>query len=86
MNRINFLHGYLLLLTILEVGEAKERINHIVESLPIKQKEVFLLRVNTELSFKEISEITGEPLNTVLSHMNYSVKKIRKALENEYSN
>ena len=69
----------------LEVNEAKEIINNIVESLPIKQKEVFLLRTQTEISFKEISEITGEPLNTVLSHMNYSVKKIRKALENEYS-
>ena len=72
-------------LTNLEVDEAKKRINNIVESLPMKQKEVFLLRMNMELSFKEISEITNEPLNTVLSHMNYSVKKIRKALENEYS-
>lgn len=61
--------------------ETKEIIDKIVNTLPIKQKEVFLLRMHAELSFKEIAELTKEPMNTVLSHMHYAVKKLRKELE-----
>lgn len=60
--------------------EAEEKISRAVDRLPVKQKEVFLLRINGELTFKEIAEITGEPLNTILSHMHYSVKKIKKII------
>jgi len=52
-----------------------------IETLSGKQKRVFLLRQHSELSFKEIAKITNEPLNTVLSHMNYAIKKIKKELE-----
>ncbi len=65
----------------------KETVNLIIEAVDIlseKQKRVFLLRQHGELSFKEIAKITNEPLNTVLSHMNYAVKKIRKQLEVKY--
>lgn len=64
-------------------AEMKKRIIKAVDSLPVKQKEVFLLRLNSRMSFKEISELTKEPLNTVLSHMHYSVKKIKRIIENE---
>ena len=60
--------------------EFKNKIQKAVEFLPFKQKEVFLLRVNSEMSFKEIAQTTNEPLNTVLSHMHYSVKKIKKII------
>jgi RNA polymerase sigma-70 factor (ECF subfamily) len=61
-------------------------INTAVENLTEKQKTVFLLRQHGDLSFKEIAETTGEPLNTVLSHMRYAIKKVRKKIEekNEY--
>lgn len=61
----------------LEVEEIRDLVKRAVASLPEKQRNVFLLRQHGELTFKEISEITCEPLNTVLSHMNYAVKKIR---------
>jgi len=64
----------------IESEELKLLINKIVKSLPEKQKNVFLLRQHGELTFKEISAVTNEPLNTVLSHMNYAVKKIKKVL------
>lgn len=51
--------------------------------LPAGQREVFLLREYSGLSFKEIAELRNEPINTVLSHMRYAVKKIKKALEAE---
>jgi RNA polymerase sigma-70 factor, ECF subfamily len=67
---------------------AKERmeiINNTIENLSTKQKSVFLLRQHGELSFKEIAESTKQPLNTVISHMHYAIKKIKKqlALEDE---
>lgn len=62
-------------------NETKEIIDKIVNTLPAKQKEVFLLRMHAELSFKEIMKLTKEPMNTVLSHMHYAVKKLRKELE-----
>lgn len=64
--------------------ENKELVNKIekyVMGLSEKQKRVFLLRQHGEFSFKEISEITNEPLNTVLSHMRYAIKKIKKQFD-----
>ena len=57
------------------------RINNSVENLSEKQKMVFLLRQHGEMSFKEIAKTTNEPINTVLSHMRYAVKKIKKQLD-----
>lgn len=59
-------------------------IEKIISSLPENQKNVFVLRQINGLQFKEISEITNLPLNTVLSNMNYAVKKIRKELVENY--
>lgn len=70
---------------IIVTKELKEKLDKIVETLPEKQKQVFLLRQFGELSFKEISEMTQEPLNTVLSHMHYAIKKIKNALRSEYA-
>jgi len=56
-----------------------------VESLPENQREVFLLRQQSNMTFKEISLITKEPINTVLSHMNYAMKKVKKIIEAEYA-
>lgn len=63
--------------------ETTQIISNAVDKLSPKQKEVFMLRVHGELTFKEISVLTGESLNTVLSHMHYSVKKLRKILRFE---
>ncbi len=64
--------------------EVKEIINKAVGKLSERQKEVFLLRVHGELTFKEIADITSEPLNTVLSHMHYALGKVKKYLGNNY--
>lgn len=65
-------------------NENMKRLEKALLALSEKQKEVFLLRLYSGTSFKEIAEITKEPINTVLSHMNYSVKKIKKVLGKEY--
>ena len=63
--------------------ETVKRINSSVQNLSDKQKQVFTLRQHGELSFKEIAKIMNEPMNTVLSHMRYAVKKIKKQLDEE---
>ena len=67
----------------IEFNETKMILQQAVLSLPEKQKEVFLLRQHSEMTFKEIAKITDQPLNTVLSHMNYAVKKLKKVLREE---
>lgn len=59
-------------------NEIKKQISIAVEKLSEKQKNVFLLRIHSGMSFKKIAEVTGESLNTVLSHMRYAVIKIKK--------
>lgn len=61
-------------------SELKDIVDSVLCQMPEKQKNVFLLREHGGLTFKEISELTGEPLNTVLGHMHYAVEKLRKAL------
>jgi len=46
-----------------------------------EQREVFLLRERAGLSFKEIAEMTGAPLNTVKTRMHYAVNNLRKSLD-----
>ena len=67
----------------IENDERKELLENALHSLTEQQKEVLLLRQHGELKFKEIAEITKQPLNTVLSHMNYAVKKLKKILREE---
>lgn len=67
----------------LEDNELKELIVDSLKHLSEKQRSVFLLRQHSGMSYKEIAETTGQNLNTVLSHMNYAVKKIRKILRDK---
>ncbi len=67
----------------LVVKERMEIINNSIENLSEKQKSVFLLRQHGGMTFKEIAKATNQPLNTVISHMHYAVKKIKKQLATE---
>lgn len=63
-----------------EAGETAERIREALETLNPAQKEVFVLREEAGMSFKEISEMLDIPLNTALSHMHRAVGALRKTL------
>jgi len=65
----------------LENNELRRELSALLSDLPAKQKQVFLLRQHSGMTFKEIAEQMGEPLNTVLSHMNYAVKKLRQRFQ-----
>lgn len=62
--------------------DISKAIDAALDSLQPEQKEVFLLREEAQLSFREIAEIQGCSLGTVLSRMRYALKKLRFFLKN----
>jgi len=67
----------------LERMEAEERrslLRRAVEGLSARLKDVVLLRIHGELEFREIAEMLGLPLGTVLGRMNLAVRKLREAV------
>jgi len=67
-----------------EAGELKHAINEAVAELPGAQKEVFIMRVWSGLSFKEIAGIQRVSINTALARMQYAITKLRPKLEPVY--
>lgn len=61
--------------------DAAEQIRALIQKLPTEQREVFLMRVEAELPFKDIARIQRVPLNTALARMQYAVRKLRTHLE-----
>ncbi len=55
-----------------------------LDDLPEEQKEVFVMHELEGKSFKEIAEITGEPVNTLLSRKRYAVLYLREELKELY--
>lgn len=53
----------------------------LVEELPADQKEVLMMRLYQDMSFKEISEATGVSINTALGRMRYAVLNLRKVID-----
>mgnify|MGYP001604062141 CR=1 FL=1 len=52
-----------------------------ITALPEEQKEVFLMRVEAGISFKEIAEIQKVSINTALARMQYALAKMRPMLK-----
>jgi len=53
----------------------------LIEELPEDQKEVLVMRIYKNMSFKEISENTGVSINTALGRMRYALINLRKIIE-----
>ena len=56
-------------------------LKRIIEELPEDQKEVLVMRMYQDLSFKEISELTGVSINTALGRMRYALMNLRKVID-----
>ncbi|PJJ08864.1 RNA polymerase ECF family sigma subunit [Flavobacterium sp. 1] len=56
-------------------------VRRLVEELPLDQKEVLIMRMYQDMSFKEISEITGVSINTALGRMRYAIMNLRKIID-----
>jgi RNA polymerase sigma-70 factor, ECF subfamily len=61
-----------------------KQIEEAVETLSPEQKEVFLLRMYGNTSFKEIAKLQKCSINTCLARMQYALTKLRSILKEEY--
>jgi RNA polymerase sigma-70 factor (ECF subfamily) len=62
-------------------GQVEDDIRRLIEELPEDQKQVLLMRVYKEMSFKDISEQTGVSINTALGRMRYALINLRKVID-----
>ncbi len=53
----------------------------LIEELPKDQKEVLMMRIYKDMSFKEIAENTGVSINTALGRMRYALINLRKIVD-----
>ncbi|SRR5690606_18416666 len=65
----------------MEQAQTASIIMQLLDKLPAVQREVVLLRVYADLSFKEIAEITNVGINTALGRMRYGLSNLRKLIE-----
>jgi RNA polymerase sigma factor (sigma-70 family) len=56
-----------------------------LEELPVEQRQVFVWHELEGKSFKEIAEMTGATVNTLLSRKRYAVLYLRKRLQDAYN-
>lgn len=52
-----------------------------IDRLPPEQKEVLMLRHETDLTFREIAEMTGVSINTALGRMRYALLNLKKMMD-----
>ena len=62
----------------IEKRQVHDTVRKLVEDLPEEQREVIVLRIYADLSFKEISDLTGVSINTALGRMRYALINLRK--------
>ena len=62
-------------------SQVEEDIKRLIEELPKDQKEVLVMRMYNDMSFKEISDNTGVSINTALGRMRYALINLRKVIE-----
>ncbi len=65
---------------ILERADNKQKVNSIVENLPVQYQMLLFLYYNDHFNFREIAEILGEPLNTIKSRHRRSLVMLKKLL------
>ena len=53
----------------------------LLKELPQDQREVVEMRIYQDLSFKEISDLTGVSINTALGRMRYALMNLRRVIE-----
>ena len=66
-----------------ERQETLRRVRQAIYRLPESEREVFLLRQNTEQSFQEVAEALEIPIGTAKTRMRSALRRLRSALRSE---
>ena len=61
--------------------QVQRDVQRLIEERPEDQKEVLIMRMYKDMSFKEISEQTGVSINTALGRMRYALINLRKVID-----
>lgn len=61
-------------------AQRAERLRSALDTLPLEQREAFLLHEEAEMGLAEIATVTGANAEAVKSRLRYAVKKLRTAL------
>ena len=62
----------------LKAAESKKQIQELLQKLPIKYCSLLTLYFNNDFSLQQISEILGEPLNTIKSRYQRAIKLLQQ--------
>ena len=63
--------------------EILQELRQLIPSLPEEQQQVVQMRLEHNLSFKEIAEETDVSINTALGRMRYALINLRKMVEDQ---
>jgi RNA polymerase sigma factor (sigma-70 family) len=59
----------------------RKAMREMIEVLPGEQKEVLMMRMYYDMSFKEIADVTNVSINTALGRMRYALINLRKMID-----
>jgi RNA polymerase sigma-70 factor (ECF subfamily) len=62
-------------------NELEAQVANFIDYLPENQKDILVMRIYQDMSFKEIAELKDISINTALGRMRYAVMNIRKLME-----
>lgn len=65
----------------MEIYEQQRTVYHLLDTLPLEQKEVVIMRIYADLSFKEIAQLTNVSINTALGRMRYGLINLKKTID-----
>lgn len=64
----------------IEQRQTEQSLRKLMEQLPEEQREVIILRVYGDMSFKEIAQLTDVSINTALGRMRYGLINLRRMI------
>lgn len=73
-------YGYENIIDGIESKEIFTKMENILMSLPVKQREVFILRNYDDLSYEEISSITGKSVGALKANYFHAFRKIKEQM------
>lgn len=63
--------------------EFRQVMRKLIDVLPMEQKEVLMMRMYYDMSFKEIADTTECSINTALGRMRYAMINLKKLVEDK---
>lgn len=66
-----------------EKAYIKRTMRALIEELPYEQRETLIMRAYYNMTFVEISKVTGVTINTALGRMRYALRNLKKMMEQQ---